>query len=304
MQSAVTKERIAKHYNLASPFYRLLWGQHIHHGYWPLGYENLSSRSAQIQLISALAHFADIPIISTVLDVGCGLGGSSFYLAERLGCHVHGLTISRFQCWWARMIALLWGYGDQARFDCQDIETCKDLTPVDVVWSIECTEHLFNKPVFINNMFCRLHPGGKVILAAWLKGEILNYQQEVLVQKVCDKFLCPSLGSATDYQTWMLASGFRDVRFLDVTDRVAKTWEICLQRVQRSRMTWLAKLAGRDMTEFLNGFADILEAYKTGAMRYGFLCGTKPASGRFEEPCRLESLPSNPDAVIEVYKNG
>ena len=31
---AVTKSAIRTHYNLATPFYRLLWGPHIHHGLW------------------------------------------------------------------------------------------------------------------------------------------------------------------------------------------------------------------------------------------------------------------------------
>ena len=30
----VTKREIRRHYDLATPFYRLLWGPHIHHGLW------------------------------------------------------------------------------------------------------------------------------------------------------------------------------------------------------------------------------------------------------------------------------
>jgi cyclopropane fatty-acyl-phospholipid synthase-like methyltransferase len=30
--ASVTKDAIRSHYDLAAPFYRLLWGRHIHHG--------------------------------------------------------------------------------------------------------------------------------------------------------------------------------------------------------------------------------------------------------------------------------
>ncbi len=41
---SVEKRVIRTHYNLATPFYRLLWGRHIHHGLWE-GSESPAERS-------------------------------------------------------------------------------------------------------------------------------------------------------------------------------------------------------------------------------------------------------------------
>ena len=43
------KPKIIQHYDFASPYYRALWGQHLHHGYWETGAE--TKEEAQSALI-------------------------------------------------------------------------------------------------------------------------------------------------------------------------------------------------------------------------------------------------------------
>ena len=45
------KQTIREHYDAVSPYYRSLWGEHIHHGYWVRGDE--SKERAQLQLMRA-----------------------------------------------------------------------------------------------------------------------------------------------------------------------------------------------------------------------------------------------------------
>ena len=85
---------IRKHYDRLSVLYRMLWGEHLHHGYWE---DNESIARAQIQLMERLAEKAAIPRGAQVLDIGCGLGGSAFWLADQYDCRVTGLTISPVQ---------------------------------------------------------------------------------------------------------------------------------------------------------------------------------------------------------------
>src|SRR6516162_101923 len=96
----ITKRSIRNHYDLATPFYRLLWGPHIHHGLWE-GDE--SPDDAQRRLIDRLAKSAALAAGQTVLDVGCGMGGSTIELARRFGCTVTGLTLSPVQRTWAAL---------------------------------------------------------------------------------------------------------------------------------------------------------------------------------------------------------
>src|ERR1700719_2427703 len=86
------KHRIIEHYDVLSPYYRSLWGEHPHHGYWIRGDE--SKEKAQLQLIEHLAQLADIQRGADILDIGCGFGASSIYLAKHFNATVTGITIS------------------------------------------------------------------------------------------------------------------------------------------------------------------------------------------------------------------
>src|SRR3989344_937216 len=98
MQVQITKEvqdRIKEHYDKVSPYYQKLWGNHIHHGYYITGKE--SKEEATENLIKLLVSKSRIKNNSTVLDIGCGVGGTSVWLAKNYGCKVTGITISPIQ---------------------------------------------------------------------------------------------------------------------------------------------------------------------------------------------------------------
>ena len=271
---AIEKSEIRHHYNWATPFYRLLWGVHIHHGLWEA---DESPRVAQHRLVTTMIDRAGIQPGARVLDVGCGMGGSSIQLARDSGCQVTGVTLSPVQRRWAALGARWQGVRQRTQFICGDAEHVDFANEsFDIVWSIECTEHLFDKLSFFQRAAHWLRPGGKMIICAWLAGgdeldELLTQQ----VEKVCTGFLCPSLGSANDYRRWMSDAGLRAVSYDDWTSRTLRTWEICQQRVDRSRLRTVAHLV-RGMATFLDSFETILAAYRSGAMQYGCFVFTKP----------------------------
>ncbi len=263
----VRKQDIRSHYNLSTLFYRLLWGRHIHHGLWS-GDE--SPRVAQQQLTETLARQANIQRCEQVLDVGCGMGSSSIYLAAQLDCQVTGITISGVQRNWAQCAARWHNVAKQSQFLCADAEQIAfAANSFDVVWSIECTEHLFDKPRFFRRATRWLRPGGRVAICAWLAGNTADCEAMLRVHRVCEGFFCPSLGTADDYRQWCEKAGLTSVRFHDWTADVTRTWEICLDRVRRSGVRWLARAVDRNSVLFLDRFEAILEAYRTGAMQYG-----------------------------------
>src|SRR5918998_649666 len=106
-------EAVRDHYDRLSVFYRALWGDHIHHGFWE---NNESPKVAQVKLIERLARRAGIVRGSRVLDVGCGVGGSTLWLARNLDCTVVGITISPVQAEMATEKARKEGLQKRARF--------------------------------------------------------------------------------------------------------------------------------------------------------------------------------------------
>jgi tocopherol O-methyltransferase len=168
-------------------------GEHIHHGYF-LRPED-TKETAQVQLIELLLQLSSLSRRSNVLDVGCGIGGTTRYLAREYGCSVTGITISGTQVQMARnFTAKESGVGTQVgaeeyytlgdgkvRFLELDAEKMGEYfheapnNPFfDAVWISEAMSHLPDKELFFRNAFSTLNNGGKLIIADWFKAEQLS----------------------------------------------------------------------------------------------------------------------------------
>ncbi|MEZ6059245.1 MAG: class I SAM-dependent methyltransferase [Planctomycetaceae bacterium] len=271
---------IRRHYDISTLFYRLLWGRHIHHGLWEQDDTSARVTPAQAaqQLTEELARLVGIQEADRVIDVGCGMGGSSIHLARAHRCQVTGITISPFQRHWATWSSRLAGTRQRTQFLCQDAEHVRLADQsADIVWSIECTEHLFGKPEFFRRAAGWLRPGGRMAICAWLAADDpLTRSQEQQVYDVCEGFFCPSLGSAQDYSNWMTAAGLQMKHVADWTVRVRRTWEICRDRINRFGIRRMASWIDPGQIIFLDRFQTLLDAYNSGAMKYGCFIAEKP----------------------------
>ncbi len=265
---------IRSHYQLGTLFYRLLWGPHIHHGLWDA---DESPYVAQCRLTDTLADLARISTGERLVDIGCGMGGSSIRLAQLRGCSATGVTLSPVQRRWAAVSAGLKGVGERTEFIAADAEQVSfQPGSFDVLWSVECTEHLFDKPAFFRRAIEWLRPGGRVAITVWYEGEDTSRPgHRELCEEVCRRFVCPSLATRADYAGWLKDNGLTVVHDVDWTDRVARTWEICKRRVGRTGVRQLARLIDREQLDFIDGFDALLNAYRTGAMQYGAMVAQK-----------------------------
>ena len=122
-----------------------------------------------------------------VLDVGCGIGGTSRYLARKHDCKVTGITISGKQVEMATRLTkdepIEDGSPDHgsASFIELDAEKMGDHWSVqpdfDCVWISEALSHIPDKPLFFRNAFKVLGSNGKLVIADWFKAEDLSDAQ-------------------------------------------------------------------------------------------------------------------------------
>jgi tocopherol O-methyltransferase len=126
---------------------------------------------------------------------------------------------------------------------------------------------LFDKAGFFRRAAGWLRPGGRLALCAWLAGD--GHDAVPVATRVCADFLCPSLGTAADYHSWLSDADLRPVRETDLTPLVAPTWDECRRRVSWSGLDRLAWLLGGEADRFVRSFPVLGTAYRTGAMRYG-----------------------------------
>src|SRR2546425_8793425 len=170
MHRSNDKHRIIEHYDVLSPYYRSLWGDHLHHGYCIRGDE--SKEKAQLQLIEHLARLARVKPGSDILDIGCGFGASSLYLAKNHNAAVTGITISPVQVEMA--IGAAAGQNLDVRFLSMDAEAMSLHKKFDVLWSVESISHYLNREQFFASAANLLKPGGSFAITDWFKKENLT----------------------------------------------------------------------------------------------------------------------------------
>jgi hypothetical protein len=100
---------IAGFYDASTGLWEDIWGDHLHHGYYPTdgSPQPRSNREAQVEMVERVVGWAGVgraadgsgaPLpVRRALDVGCGLGGSARHLAAALGCAAEGVTLSPVQ---------------------------------------------------------------------------------------------------------------------------------------------------------------------------------------------------------------
>ncbi len=267
-QSCLTVD-IRKHYDALSGFYQLLWGPHIHHGYWE---DDESPAEAQVKLIEHLAARLQIARDHRVLDIGSGLGGSACWLAKTFDCSVLGLTLSPVQVQAARKRAADEDVNDRVSFTEHDANRL-DLLPetFDRIWIIECSEHIHDKQTFFGDCARLLRPGGRLGLCAWLRGDTEDPDHDGLVREVCEATLCPSLLTMDEQVAMLKRAGFDDIVADNATSNVLPTWERCNRLVSSPLAQMFLHTKGRKLRRFVNSFKLIEKGYREGAMAYGMI---------------------------------
>mmetsp|Transcript_7462 Transcript_7462/g.15461 ORF Transcript_7462/g.15461 Transcript_7462/m.15461 type:complete len:390 (+) Transcript_7462:62-1231(+) len=152
------------------------WGEHIHLGYYgpDVKYKYRPLNEAQYTFIDEMMKFGGIdPAVDSkakVLDVGCGFGGTSRYLARALGpeSEVTAITLSPKQVERANELAV-----EQNTPNCNFmVEDALEMpsfpdNSFDIVWACESGEHMPDKKKYIDQMMRVLKPGGKFVMAVW-----------------------------------------------------------------------------------------------------------------------------------------
>ena len=263
---------LRSHYDRLSIFYHWLWGEHIHHGFWRDGE---SPQEAQVSLIEELARRAGVPFGAKVLDVGCGLGGAAFWLAQNRGCSVVGITISPVKKRLADKRARSLRLSECVQFAASDA-TKLDFEPksFDVVWNIECSEHLADKAQFVSDAAHLLRGNGVFALCTWFSAEHARGSQ--LIAQIAAGMLCPSLATFRQYSDWLVKSGFADITAADVTPHVAKTWDVCHDIIRRAPTRWFVPLMSRQTRRFVASFELMRRAYRERVLGYAMFTARKP----------------------------
>ncbi len=185
-----------------------LWGEHIHLGFYPPN-KNIDFREAKVQFVHELVSWSGLdklPRGSRVLDVGCGIGGSSRILANYYGFNVTGITISPAQVKRAKELT---PYECKCNFKVMDALDLKfEEGSFDGVWSVEAGAHMNNKTKFADQMLRTLRPGGYLALADWnsrdLQTQPPSMLEKIILKQLLEQWVHPKFISINDFSTILI----------------------------------------------------------------------------------------------------
>lgn len=277
-------DRIVDYYRETENHYRVYWALDktlaIHYGYWD---EKVKSfPQSLLRMNEVLAETAKIQKTDRVLDAGCGVGGSSIFLAQHIGCHATGITLSAKQV--ARAFENAKDKNVSDRTDFKVMNYCKTDFPdasFDVVWGCESICYADSKEQFVREAFRLLKPGGRLILADFMVPAFEN-NQDPSVRRWLDGWVVNFLETPDNFKKYMLEAGFEDVRFRDISTNTLHSTKR-LGRLYYWGKVYLAycKIIGKTMDPIrlrnIKSAYDQYQSHRRALWIYGMFCTTKPS---------------------------
>lgn len=109
-----------------------------------------------------------------VLDVGCGIGGSAFFMAKQYQTNVLGIDLSQNMLDIAndRLKEQTFSSNVNVKFELRDATKCKfNENTFDVIYSRDCILHIFDKLNLFKNFYKWLKPGGVLFITDYCCGD-------------------------------------------------------------------------------------------------------------------------------------
>jgi MPBQ/MSBQ methyltransferase len=188
------------------------WGEHIHLGHYgnpPKRKDFLRSKIDFVHEMVKWGGLNHLPVGTTLIDVGCGIGGSSRILAQDYGFAVTGVTISPQQVARAQELTPA---GVSAEFKVGDaLALSFPDASFDIVWSVEAGPHMPDKAQFARELLRVLKPGGILVVADWNQRDDrripLNFWEKPVMQQLLDQWAHPKFSSIEEFSELLEATG-------------------------------------------------------------------------------------------------
>jgi tocopherol O-methyltransferase len=279
--STTLYQQIQQFYDSSSGLWEQIWGEHMHHGYYGVdGKQQKDRRQAQIDLIEEVLQWAEVETAANILDVGCGIGGSSLYLACKLNGDATGITLSPVQAARAKQRAQDAGLSGRTDFQVADAQAMPFADDsFDLVWSLESGEHMPNKHQFLQECYRVLKPGGKLILVTWCHRPIddspLTAEELNLLAEIYRVYCLPYVISLPEYEAIARKLPLQNIRTADWSTAVAPFWNIVIDSALTPQAIFGLLSSGWSTIEGALSLGLMRDGYECGLIRFGLLCGNK-----------------------------
>ncbi|MDQ7090061.1 MAG: methyltransferase domain-containing protein [Methylococcales bacterium] len=218
-------EDTAKYYEDCHQDYLFAWCNRdnlaLHYGYWDED-KPYNHHQALLNTNRALYEKAGIKPSDHVLDAGCGLGGSSLWMAGEYKNKVTGITISHKQADYANAKAKSRNLEHLVNFEVADYcKTPYEDESFDVIWALESSCYALDKGAFLKEAHRLLRKGGRLALCdAFMLQREFDKTQWQTVMDFLNGWLVPNLSDRDEFTRLIKEAGFQESHAYDISEQV------------------------------------------------------------------------------------
>jgi tocopherol O-methyltransferase len=279
--STTLYQQIQEFYDASSGLWEQIWGEHMHHGYYGAdGKQEKDRRQAQIDLIEEVLKWSGVKDAENILDVGCGIGGSSLYLAQKFNARSTGITLSPVQAARATQRAVEANLSTRSQFlvaNAQEMPFADN--SFDLVWSLESGEHMPNKTKFLQECYRVLKPGGTLIMVTWCHRPTdvlpLTADEQKHLQDIYRVYCLPYVISLPEYEAIAHQLPLNNIRTADWSTAVAPFWNFVIDSAFTPQAFFGLLFSGWSTIQGALSLGLMSRGYERGLIRFGLLCGKK-----------------------------
>ena len=272
-----------KHYDACYWDYLFAWSGRndlaLHYGYWDD--KTQSHTQSLLNKNQKLYEAADIKPSDYVLDAGCGIGGSSIWMAKNHANRLKAITISAKQAYYAGRHAKRHGVAENIDFEVSDFcQTPYADETFDIVWGLESVCHALNKADFICEAFRVLKKGGRLVVCDGflMQREIADEDWPAMVDCL-DGWAVPNLCLRDEFQQLLSEQGFAHINYDDITEQTLPSADYMykvakrLEPVQKMSQ-WLGLRSETQTANFKVGMAQ-QHLFQNKLVEYGIFTAQK-----------------------------
>jgi len=188
-----------------------------------------------------------------VLDVCCGWGVPTRYVAGRLGCRMTAVDITQRSVDFAKKVTngteveplITYEQGSALELPVED-------GAVDLVWSQDGFCHIPNRPRVLAECLRVLRPGGYLVFTDWMRGEFITPEE---FSAFCKAWSFPGVETGDSYPKLLTAAGFEIVS----EEKVGREYAVAgdTEAIEKGLTSLVQRAGGHDAAKI----AQYIEVY-------------------------------------------